>query len=842
MAPRRPHGRRPPARPLLAVLASGVALALVAAACTSEDGDEPAGGDTSATTVAKGPGGYGALIRRTADGVPHVWAEDDAGVYFGQGWASAEDHPCDLVDQVIEVTSRRSATFGPGEDDANLTSDLGWAALGIAERAAADWPEVPEDVRVQIEGFAEGWSARVEQVGSDGLDDWCRGAGWVRPVTPLELYTYARSVMLLASGARLVPFIARAAPPGSPPVGQGEAALAGAGDDVAEIASNGWAIGSERSASGNAMLVGNPHFPWIGELRFSEVQLSTSDGLDVYGAQLLGLPGVGIGFTDGVAWTHTVSAGRRFTAYEVTLAPGDPTSYVVDGETRKMTSRDVTVDVLRDDGTIEAVTRTYWSTEHGPVLDFPGVGWSDTTTIAYRDANIDNTTFLSQYSAMDRARSLDDLRAAHEEFQGVPLFNTVAAGADGTAWYADTSATPNLSAEALAAYEQRLESDPLTKAAAEANAVLLDGSTSRDAWVDDPDAPWPGVLPWADLPMAERSDYVMNANDSFWVPHHEATIEGDYSPLQGRQDTARSVRTLENLRVLADEGPEGASGEDGRFDLDELAGAALADGSYTEQQWRAGVVERCRALAAAGPVTAKAVADDSGAVVVPAAPVDIAPACGVLDGWDGRFDVDSRGAVLWREFLAQVRYDALWATPFDAEAPATTPAGLGPAVQDGVDQVGVALATALAVLGHAGLSPDVALGDAQFDGRVPDARRPVPGGLGSDGVTNVVSSGIGSSSTREEQPELPEPFSEPSTLTGAGYPIGYGTSFLMVVELSDDAPVARTLLTFGQVGDRDSELFVSGVEDFAAKRLKTVRFTAEDIEADPDLEVEAVEG
>jgi acyl-homoserine-lactone acylase len=63
------------------------------------------------------------------------------------------------------------------------------------------------------------------------------------------------------------------------------------------------------------MLVGNPHFPWQGALRFYEAHLTVPGELDVYGASLLGSPAINIGFTDGVAWSATVSAGRRFTAY-----------------------------------------------------------------------------------------------------------------------------------------------------------------------------------------------------------------------------------------------------------------------------------------------------------------------------------------------------------------------------------------------------------------------------------------------------------------------------------------------------------------------------------------------
>lgn len=58
-------------------------------------------------------------------------------------------------------------------------------------------------------------------------------------------------------------------------------------------------------------------FPWEGGLRFWEVQLSVPGELDVYGAQLTGLPAVGIGFNEDVAWSHTVSDGNRFTAYKL---------------------------------------------------------------------------------------------------------------------------------------------------------------------------------------------------------------------------------------------------------------------------------------------------------------------------------------------------------------------------------------------------------------------------------------------------------------------------------------------------------------------------------------------
>ena len=452
------------------------------------------------------------------------------------------------------------------------------------------------------------------------------GAGeW--KLEPKDLYAYARSVALNASGARLADFIATAQPPNAE--GADDVTTTSAAEDTTTTAaagavategeanttmigpteeqgSNGWAIGSKNSEEGGGMLLANPHFPWQGELRFWESHLTVTgdDPSDIYGAQLLGLPGVGIGATDEFAWTHTVSDGNRFTAYKLTLAPDDPTAYVVDGETVQMTSKDVTIEVADASGETTEQSRTMWSTEFGPVIDFPGVGWTDETAITYRDANIDNDEFVEQYRAIDTAQSFDEFVDAHADIQGVPLFNTVAVSKDGRAWYADTSATPNLSDEAIDAYEDALENDPITRAAADSGAVLLDGSKGYNRWEEVDGARDPGLVPYSKMPQLERDDYVFNANDSFWLANRDQLIEGDYSPLHGAQDTERSVRTLQNLSVLDGADTERLAGDDNKFGLEELQVAALDDNAYTAAQLRTDVVARCEA--ASDPVKVEA--------------------------------------------------------------------------------------------------------------------------------------------------------------------------------------------------------------------------------------------
>ena len=102
--------------------------------------------------------------------------------------------------------------------------------------------------------------------------------------------------------------------------------------DGGELGSNGWAFGRNATPDGRGLLLGNPHFPWTGTNRFWEMHQTIPGKLDVMGATVGLSPVVVIGFNKDVAWTHTVSTGKRFTLYELKLDPKDPTVYLVDGQ------------------------------------------------------------------------------------------------------------------------------------------------------------------------------------------------------------------------------------------------------------------------------------------------------------------------------------------------------------------------------------------------------------------------------------------------------------------------------------------------------------------------------
>src|SRR5215207_5632084 len=349
------HGQRRVGRAVAGIAAFAVAVA----ACSSGGGGASGDVEPRGDVVGRGDT-YEAVIRRTGGGVPHITGDSMADVAFGQGWASGEDRTCDLADQVVKIRGERARWFGAGDDDANVDSDFAWKAIGVVDRAKDDWADASDDVVELLTAFTDGWNGHLDEVGADGVAGWCAGEEWVRQVEPVDVYAYLRSIALQASSAAIADFIPNAQPPGG--AGRGEADEADETDEAAapagpllrddQIASNGWAIGADRSAGGGGMLVTNPHFPWEGELRFWEVHLTIPGELDAYGVQLSGLPGIGIGFTENFGWTHTVSAGNRFTAYRLDLVPGSPTTYRYGDGQREMTSRDVTVEVRGADGSV----------------------------------------------------------------------------------------------------------------------------------------------------------------------------------------------------------------------------------------------------------------------------------------------------------------------------------------------------------------------------------------------------------------------------------------------------------------------------------------------------------
>ena len=760
---------------------------------------------TDTTTVATSPDTatpepdlrYQATIVRTSFNIPHITAPDLGGLGYGYGYAIAEDHLCTIADSVVQARGQAAKFFGPGPDDVWLNQDIVYQAMDLYERARVDFDNTAPDLQDQIRGYAAGFNRYLADTGVDAVPGYCSGAAWVGPIDAYDLSAMFKALSWRASVDPLKNFIATATPPAvDDQADVTEDAFGALPLEEAPMASNAWAIGPDRTEDGTTMLVGNPHFPWQGANRFYEVQLTVPGVVNAYGVSLIGSPVINIGFTDGVAWSHTVSAGHRFTAYTLDLVEGDPTSYYYGDEVRAMTPVEVSVEVGGDTGDVTTLDRTVWFSHYGPIINFPGLGWGNDLVLTFRDANADNDEQTAQFAAMNLAESMDDLIDAHATYQGIPWVNTIAASAEGRIWYADTASAPKLSAAAVDAWTASVAAGGLPEIALDNGVILLDGSDPLYEWVDVTGARDPGLVPFDEMPQLERTDFVFNANDPYWLANPEALAD-EMSPVHGRYGAPVSPRTRGNANQLSID--NGDAGDDGLFSRVELRDSSVGNRVFTAEALVDEVVGRCRAEGAEPAI------------------------CEVLDNWDRRVDLDSVGAGLWRGFINSFGYrdllDAgpLWKNPFDPSDPVNTPNGLSddPEIVD-------RLVGAADELRADGFDIDTPLGEMQYTLRG-NVRVPLHGGQGREGVSNVVSPG--SNSTTSETSITSD---EPGDL------INFGTSFIYNIEFTADGPVAEALLTYGESGDPTSEFFSDQTLRFSEKQWRPILFTPEAIDADPN--------
>jgi acyl-homoserine-lactone acylase len=786
---------------LLAVLTALLALATPAGYAQGQVADD----------------GLRADIRRTAHGIPHITADGWAGIGYGYGYAFAEDNLCTMADTYVTVSGERSRFFGPDESwvfegngvrHRNLDSDFFFAQVnesGIVEDLVAqDGPQAPlPEAKEVVRGYVAGWNRYLADIGgADGVEDpACAGADWVRPISELDAYRRFYQLALLASSG-LIFSSAGAAQPPTPslvPLAEQEAAQAEAMRALAAgevdinavlggIGSNAWGIGGDGTRNGRGMLYGNPHFPWQGTERFYQAHLTIPGVLDVSGGSLFGVPIILIGHTESMAWSHTVSTSRRFTPFELTLVPGAPTTYLVDGQPRQMTSRELTVASRTADGGLEEVTRTLWSSEHGPIfteiLGLPLFPWTPLKAYAFGDANAGSFRYLNHFFEVNKAQSVREVHDINVRFQGIPWVNTIAADRDGEAYYADIGTVPNVpdskvqtcntSAQGLLTFQL-------------ARIPVLDGARSSCGWDVDPDAAQAGIMPPDDQPFLFRRDHVSNANDSHWLTNPDEPLEG-FAEIIGDERTQRSLRTRLTI-LMADERVKGTDdlGEPG-FTLDLMTEMGFNNRIHGGEVLGDETVAMCREQA---PLMG---GDE---------------ACDVLEAWDRKANLDSRGAHVFRRFIAAANGSqaGLYRDRFDPERPVTTPNQLNTANP----QVRQALRDSVDYFTSRGVPLDAPLGTIQTEARG-DRAIPIHGGRGVEGAFNVIET-------------------VPDATTGTFPDVFTGSSFVQAVAFNDtDCPDVRTILTYSQSTDPTSRWFADQTERYSEKAWVTPPFCADAVE------------
>lgn len=719
---------------------------------------------------------YAASITRTTYGIPHIEARDWRGVGYGVAYAYAEDNLCLLAEEFATVAGERSLHFGPQEKAVlgfeqvdNLSSDIFF-------RAVIDLPALREGARTLsprvlqlLDGYVAGYNRFLRDAGPDRIPAACRGKAWVRPITTDDMLRLNEKQMLLASSLNLAPAIANAAPPGAPAP---KVAINLPDPKELGIGSNGWAFGSDVTANGRGMVIGNPHFPWKGPNRFWQMHVKGPGGYEVMGVGLAGTPLPTLGFNRDVAWTHTVTEARHFTLYQLALDPADPTRYMVDGKSEAMTAQTVTVPMPAG---APAVTRTLWSTRFGPVFVVPsrGITWSAQGAFALKDANRGNQRGIETWLRIGEARNVGEIKAAVSETLGIPWVNTIAADRYGDALHADVTAVPNVSAA-----KAKTCATPIAGLFAEF-AILLDGSKSACDWDVAEGTPAPGLMPAGDQAATMVKSWLTNSNDSYWISN-PALPHRQLSPILGAYGTARSLRTRSNFTET------GAMVAGGKLDHARAQALAFGNKSLAAELTLAELRTLCAGAEGAA-----------------------ARGCAALTQWDGRFEAHSRGARLFRTFWQRTeQIKGMWAVPFDPADPVTTPRDLVTEGETGAKLL-EALAATVTAMEEQGLALDAPWGDEQ-QVMVGNEAIPIHGGPGWLGVLNM---------------------QEADRAANGRLVPRHGTSYIQIVGFDDKGPVADAILSYSQSTDPASPHFADQTRAYAAKQWHRLPFHQAEIRA-----------
>ncbi|MBM2577080.1 penicillin acylase family protein [Jannaschia sp. Os4] len=402
------------------------------------------------------------IVRNTHD-VPHIFGESEADVFFGLGYAHAQDRLWQMTLLRRTAQGRLSEVFG----DATIRTDELLRRLGLYRAAQASVAAQDPQTMAMLRAYADGVNARLRVVNEGaegrGAPEFFLFEPSIAPWTPADSIAVVKLMALQLSGhaseevrrARAAIALGEDADtrlqdlhPDIPGDGVVEMAahLADAPTRFARAepdpmlwpirpaglagASNSFAVAAERSAMGGAILANDPHLsltaPSIWYL--ARLQLSTGGAI---GGTIPGMPILLVGRNEHVGWGLTSSYLDDQDILMEELNPEDPTRYrTPDGWAEFETERSILLVKDRD-----PVTLTLRRTVNGPVLSGSQFDVGAVTpprhvaALSWTGLSREDTSLRTGLDLM-RATTLEEARAAGEHFVA-PSQNLMLADAEG---------------------------------------------------------------------------------------------------------------------------------------------------------------------------------------------------------------------------------------------------------------------------------------------------------------------------------------------------------------------------------------------------------------------------
>lgn len=362
-------------------------------------------------------------VMRDSYGVPHVFADSHYGLYYGYGYAVAQDRLFQMDMARRSFVGTTAAVLGPGDQDVYVKYDMqvrqNFTPASIQRQIAA----LSKDERDIFRGYADGYNAYLEQVRRrpellpkeyvdfdfqpEPLTDFDVVMIWVGSManrfsdTNLEVTALAMrqslekqhgpergralfDELLWINDTTAPTTVPAPAAEHKPQARAGTQNLAhvssqvlaaelerqdkhwgGRGPDFAPKASNLWSTRPERVQDGSTVLINGPQFGWYNPAYTYGIGLHGA-GFDVVGNTPFAYPIVLFGTNSEIAWGATAGPQDVVDMYQEKLNPARADQYWFNNAWRTMEQRKERIQV-RGQADREM---TIWRTVHGPVMQF----------------------------------------------------------------------------------------------------------------------------------------------------------------------------------------------------------------------------------------------------------------------------------------------------------------------------------------------------------------------------------------------------------------------------------------------------------------------------------------
>jgi acyl-homoserine-lactone acylase len=570
------------------------------------------------------------IVHRTQYGVPHIEADNLIAAGYALGFLQMEDHATRVVELLLKARGEwaKHNDLDANERDEALDDD---AANKLKyQRAVETWPQLEPATQDFIDGFVKGVN-RYIALHPEEFEQWPALHFTVYDAHARNIVSFSHNTIrrfLDAYAEESAERLARKAPESV------WASLAArATEPNPDVGSNVWAFGPERTASGHAILMRNPHLSW--DAGYYEAHIKVPGALNFYGdfrvGQALGIIG---GFNQRLGWSTTNNAPDLDEVYSFEADVTKPDHYILDGVSIPLDKEQILLE-YKFGNAIGTTTREFWSTEHGPVI------LRDAGKIyVLKSAGAGEFRVGEQFLKMMKSQNLQEWKEAMQMRARVSS-NLTYADVEGNIFYVWNASMPI--------------------------RPHAPGHDKTAFHVRSSDEMWQSITAWDDLPQLENPEggYLRNENDPFHFTNlNEILAPENYPPYYpSPQLRLRSQHSIELIH------------NDKKFTLEDVVALKHSERMIMADRVKSDLIEALEQTQAEG---------------------EMLEALQLIKAWDNTVARDSLGAVLfktwWNRYSStadeedvesspeSVGYsasaDKLFKQPWSYDKPTTTPYGL----------------------------------------------------------------------------------------------------------------------------------------------------------------------